>query len=383
LDSIDFILLNFIEMNKLWVRLQYQGLSKHKQQRELSRKELKILVGTNLVRLSQLDSITLEMYQISILPRLLDEIVGCRDVIAQEYLFDVIIQAFPDEFHLKCLDMYLSAVAQLQPTVNVKQIVIALVDRFSQYSQREDTGIPEDLLLFDVFWEQITMLIAHRVEFLLEDIIALLVSLNSLAVNCYPKKLEYIDRVLGMAHDKFLEAKEKEPDVIQQGETKELFLVMLSEVVNAYKLNLMTILEFPSSKTSPAVKGHLKSLFYGGCFTELLFSQPFSTRRAVAHLFTKIAILNTQRVKTIDQSYFVFGEVCSILVVDQIDGNLFGSLKSRKMNENDFKDERDLPLDWEDAVEEQTLVAKLLHLIKSEGGPDEKLKVLFTNLVVD
>lgn len=370
-------------MNKLWVRLQYQGLSKHKHQRELSRKELKILVGTNLVRLSQLDSITLEIYQSSILPRLLDEIVGCKDVIAQEYLFDVIIQAFPDEFHLNCLDLYLSAVAQLQPNVNLKQIVIALVDRFSQYSQREETGIPEDILLFDVFWDQIMNLITHRVEFLLEDIIALLVSLNSLALNCYPKKLEYIDRVLGMAHDKFLEAKEKEADVINQGEAKDLFLMILSEVVNAYKLNLMIILEFPSAKSGQEMQGQLKSLLYGGNFTKLLFSQPFSTRRAVAHLFTKIAIQNTQRVKNIDEIDFVFGEVCSILIVDQIDGNLFGSLKSRKMNENDFKDERDMPLDWEDAVEEQTLVAKLLHLVKSEGEMDEDLNVLFINIVVD
>lgn len=123
-------------MNKLWVRLQHQGHSRDRERREQERRELRLLVGTNLVRLSQLEETTLEMYKSTILPSLLEEIVGCRDVIAQEYLLDVIVQAFPDEFHLRCLDMYLSAVARLQPKVNVKQIVISLIDRFSGYAAR-------------------------------------------------------------------------------------------------------------------------------------------------------------------------------------------------------------------------------------------------------
>lgn len=62
-DSIQFILTNFIEMNKLWVRLQHQGHSREREKREMERKELRILVGTNLVRLSQLDSVDLNVYQ--------------------------------------------------------------------------------------------------------------------------------------------------------------------------------------------------------------------------------------------------------------------------------------------------------------------------------
>lgn len=62
-DSIDFILMNFAEMNKLWVRMQHQGHSREKERREKEREELKILVGTNLVRLSHLDSITLDKYR--------------------------------------------------------------------------------------------------------------------------------------------------------------------------------------------------------------------------------------------------------------------------------------------------------------------------------
>ena len=91
-DSIGFVLTNFIEENKLWVRLQHQGLSRDREKREMERKELRILVGTNLVRLSQLDGVNLEMYRTIILPSVLEQVVNCKDVIAQEYLMEVVIQ---------------------------------------------------------------------------------------------------------------------------------------------------------------------------------------------------------------------------------------------------------------------------------------------------
>jgi len=84
-DSVDFVLHNFIEMNKLWVRMQHQGASRDRERRsvvalyhlvaitticlhffpmhsEKERLDLRILVGTNLVRLSQLEGVNEEMY---------------------------------------------------------------------------------------------------------------------------------------------------------------------------------------------------------------------------------------------------------------------------------------------------------------------------------
>ena len=62
-DSIDFIQLNFAEMNKLWVRMQHQGHSRDREKREQERRELRILVGTNLVRLSQLECVDVDKYK--------------------------------------------------------------------------------------------------------------------------------------------------------------------------------------------------------------------------------------------------------------------------------------------------------------------------------
>jgi vacuolar protein sorting-associated protein 35 len=124
-------------MNKLWVRLQHQGHSRDREKRELERRELRILVGTNLVRLSQLDGVDLSMYERTILPSIMEQVVNCKDVIAQEYLMEVVIQVFTDEFHLHTLGPFLSATAQLHPKVNIKQIVIALIDRLAAYAARE------------------------------------------------------------------------------------------------------------------------------------------------------------------------------------------------------------------------------------------------------
>ncbi len=52
-----------MEMNKLWVRLQHQGHSRERERRENERRELKLLVGSNLVRLSQLEAMDLELYK--------------------------------------------------------------------------------------------------------------------------------------------------------------------------------------------------------------------------------------------------------------------------------------------------------------------------------
>ena len=85
-DSISFVLTNFVEMNKLWVRLQHQGHSREREQRTKERQELQLLVGNNLVRLSQL--VDLETYKSTILQPLLEQVVQCRDVLAQEYLLE-------------------------------------------------------------------------------------------------------------------------------------------------------------------------------------------------------------------------------------------------------------------------------------------------------
>jgi len=60
-DAIEIIFINLTEMNKLWIRLS--GGSKEKSKREKERMDLKVLVGENLLRLSSLEGVNLDVYK--------------------------------------------------------------------------------------------------------------------------------------------------------------------------------------------------------------------------------------------------------------------------------------------------------------------------------
>ncbi|KAK2177624.1 hypothetical protein NP493_589g02015 [Ridgeia piscesae] len=196
-DSIDFIHLNFAEMNKLWVRMQHQGHTRDREKREQERRELRILVGTNLVRLSQLEAVNIDIFKKHVLPGILEQVVSCRDAISQEYLMECVIQVFPDEFHLQSLNGFLRACADVHQDVNVKNIIISLIDRLAMYARSDEGGgIPNDMQLFSIFSQQVSQVIQSRPDMPPEDIVCLQVALINLALHCYPDKIEYVDRVL-------------------------------------------------------------------------------------------------------------------------------------------------------------------------------------------
>jgi vacuolar protein sorting-associated protein 35 len=433
-DSISFVLTNFVEMNKLWVRLQHQGHSRDREKRELERRELRILVGTNLVRLSQLDGVDLDLYQRTILPHILEQVVSCKDVIAQEYLMEVVIQVFTDEFHLHTLGPFLTATAQLHPKVNIKQIVIALIDRLAAYAAREaetedpeetkkqeeaaakrlaekvkkarvkengvsspastslpevdawastpvspalsaqptpvkdqevsiseqnkegkeeekaDTsirkfrGVPENVQLFEVFWQQVVQLIKARPDLSIQDITALLVSLVNLSLSCYPDRLEYVDQVLDFAASKIKEF-ESSPDLHAQQTTSNL-AALLAAPINSYQ-SVLTLLAIPN-------------------YSPLLSKQLFSTRRSIAHSIISSVLKNETIVETPEDVDGVL-QLCNVLIKDQSDsishpktpGSDEAMLRRTHIPSGPYHER-------EEMAEEQGWVARMVHLFRAE-----------------
>lgn len=56
--------------------------------------------------LSQIEGVDLDLYKDTVLPRVLEQVVNCKDEIAQYYLMDCIIQVFPDDYHLQTLEHF-------------------------------------------------------------------------------------------------------------------------------------------------------------------------------------------------------------------------------------------------------------------------------------
>ncbi|CAJ0573137.1 unnamed protein product, partial [Mesorhabditis spiculigera] len=242
-DSIDFIKLNFSEMNKLWVRMQHQGPSREKEKRERERMELRILVGTNLVRLAELQTLTQDVYVTEVLPSILEQVVSCRDPISQEYLMDCVIQVFADEFHLATLNEFLASCKELAQEVHIKNVLIALIERISTYVSHPDTpGISEDIRLFEIFSSQAEGLIQSRSDMPPEDIVSLHAALVSLAVRCYRDKLEYANTVFASLANNL---QDKNVDNVEQYSAvgKELLRVLripVDEYKDALRVALLT-----------------------------------------------------------------------------------------------------------------------------------------------
>jgi len=327
-DSIDFILLNFAEMNKLWVRMQHQGHSRDRERRERERMELRILVGTNLVRLSQLEQVTVQLYSKGVLPGILEQVVSCRDAIAQEYLMECIIQVFPDEFHLVCLPSFLAACAELQAAVNVKNIVIALIDRLAAFSTREDSpGIPQDVHLFNIFSDEISSIIRARPDMPPEDIVSLEVSLMNLAYKCYRDRLDMIDTVLSNTKELFASA---DISVVEHRSPvgRELEK-LLKSVVDSYS-DIMVLLSLSH-------------------YTPLLQCYDFSGRRHLSAYLINNVIDNETIIPSPEKADTILTLVAP-LVTDQLDGPT--AEQARQDDREEFN-------------EEQGLMGRLVHLLQA------------------
>jgi vacuolar protein sorting-associated protein 35 len=193
-DAYTFILQNFAETNRLWVRMQTQG-GKEKKKREKERLDLRILVGSNLVRLSQLEGLDVMNYKTNVLPKILEEVVGCKDTMGQNYLMDCIIQVFPDDFHIATLDQFLKTCTSLKEKVNVASILSAMMERLAQHASTNPSGAIE-VNAFKQFNDCITTLIEDRTNMTLTETLKLQTVLIKFALDCYPDRLDYVAHCL-------------------------------------------------------------------------------------------------------------------------------------------------------------------------------------------
>ncbi|KAL7978919.1 hypothetical protein Chor_013408 [Crotalus horridus] len=283
-DSMDFVLLNFAEMNKLWVRMQHQGHSRDREKRERERQELRILVGTNLVRLSQLEGVNVERYK-----QLLEEIWEQR-----------------------------FWVGSVKEKVELA-VILAL------FAHREDgPGIPADIKLFDIFSQQVATVIQSRQDMPSEDVVSLQVSLINLAMKCYPDRVDYVDKVLETTVEIFNKLN-LEHIATSSAVSKEL-MRLLKIPVDTYN-NVLTVLKLK----------HFHPLFE--------YFDYESRKSMSCYVLSNVLDYNTE-----------------IISQDQVDAimNLVSTL---------IQDQPDQPAedpDPEDMADEQGLVGRFIHLLRSE-----------------
>ncbi|GKV44105.1 hypothetical protein SLEP1_g51324 [Rubroshorea leprosula] len=334
MDAVEFVLQNFTEMNKLWVRMQHQGPAREKEKREKERSELRDLVGKNLHVLGQIEGVDLEMYKDVVLPRVLEQVVNCKDELAQYYLMDCIIQVFPDEYHLQTLDVLLGACPQLQPTVDIKTVLSRLMERLSNYAASSIDALPEFLQVeaFSKLNNAIGKVIEAQVDMPVLGVITLYSSLLTFTLHVHPDRLDYADQVLGACVKK-LSGKEKLED---SKATKQI----------------VSLLSAPLEKYNDIVIA-LKLSNYP-CIMEYLDSE---TNKVMATVIIQSIMKNKTRISAADKVEALF-ELIKGLIKD-LDGTVHD-----EVDEDDFK-------------EEQNSVARLIQMLYNDDV-EEMFKIICT-----
>ncbi|KAI9084102.1 hypothetical protein K1719_033900 [Acacia pycnantha] len=333
-DAVEFVLQNFTEMNKLWVRMQHQGPARDKEKREKERSELRDLVGKNLHVLSQIEGVDLEMYKEVVLPRILEQVVNCKDELAQFYLMDCIIQVFPDEYHLQTLDVLLGACPQLQPSVDIKTVLSQLMERLSNYAASSAEVLPEFLQVeaFSKFSSAISKVIEAQPDMPTAGVVTLYSSLLTFTLHVHSDRLDYADQVLGACVKK-LSGKGK----IEDSRATKQIVALLSAPLEKYN-DIVTALKLSNY---PRVMEYLD----------------IPTNKVMASVIIQSMMKNRTYISTSDKVEALF-ELIKGLLKDS-DGT-----PTDELDEDDFQ-------------EEQNSVARLIQLLYNED-PEEMFKIIDT-----
>ncbi|KAH8515113.1 hypothetical protein H0E87_003823 [Populus deltoides] len=332
MDAVEFVLQNFTEMNKLWVRMQHQGPVWVKEKLEKERSELRDLVGKNLHVLSQIEGVDLEIYRDTVLPRVLEQVVNCKDELAQYYLMDCTIQVFPDEYHLQTLETLLGACPQLQPTVDVKTVLSRLMERLSNYAASSADVLPEFLQVeaFAKLSSAIGKVIEAQVDMPIVGAVALYVSLLTFTLHVHPERLDYVNQVLGACVKK-LSGKPKLEDI----RAKKQIVALLSAPLEKYN-DIVTALKLSN-------------------YPHVMDCLDYETNKGMAMVIIQSAMKNNTCISTADKVEVLF-ELIKGLIKD------LDETATDELDEEDFK-------------EEQNSVACLVHMLYNDDS-EEMLKII-------
>ncbi|EDR26789.1 vacuolar sorting protein, putative [Entamoeba dispar SAW760] len=185
MDSVDFLLVNFIEMNKLTVRLQAGVRDKEKKVDE--ERQLLQLVSRNIQFLSNLEGMTYDIYRSSIMPRVMDQIISCGDLHAQEFLMDVVISAFPPHYHVGTLEELLRCFPSLHKQLDTRPLLLNLMKVLVNFIKNEETTLDPLTQRINIFQIFSTMLvnICKKRSVIAADFLAIMAQFEELQMAWY------------------------------------------------------------------------------------------------------------------------------------------------------------------------------------------------------
>lgn len=72
---------------------------------------------------------------------------------------ECIIHVFPDEYHLNTLDTILKTCCDLLPGVDIKAIIVSLIERLGSFASSNETTLPTQIDVFGYFFTNLSNII--------------------------------------------------------------------------------------------------------------------------------------------------------------------------------------------------------------------------------
>ncbi|CAE7257850.1 VPS35B, partial [Symbiodinium sp. KB8] len=118
-DALKFVMTIFVEMNKLWVRMQHSKEHRSTKRREKERREIRAVVATAVGRIGSLQGLSLHTFA------------------TNEFLLDSITQCFPPTFSVCTLIPYLRTVLACEASVDCHKVISGHISRITDAISRE------------------------------------------------------------------------------------------------------------------------------------------------------------------------------------------------------------------------------------------------------
>jgi len=227
---------------------------------------------------------------------------------------------FSDDFHLITLQSLLKCCAKLESGVDVKAIISSLADRLVRYVQTAETKPTQNI--FTLFNKYTHRVIDAKKDMPLEHVLALQVSLQNLALRCYPDKLEYVDQVLKFATERIAAVRNSSSDPLPRPVLDQA-MKLLNIPLETFK-NILLVLQLTN-------------------YPALIDLLDYDNRRRIAISIIKSCLDYATVIPDV--------ESCQ---------KLLALLKPLLSDAPDKKE-----VDDEDFADEQNLVAQLIHLLRS------------------
>ena len=266
-DSINFIMMNLQEMNSLWIKLSANCEGNEKLIKDKERNDLKVLVGENIIRLSSLSGLNLNLYQKYVLPKIINLLIESKDPLNQQYLMECIIFAFPNDYNIYCMSIILDTCTKLLSIVDVKSLFISLMDKLAKVVGEINDNDEENIILKELRNKdsEIFELLRKNIDKIIHEqggsfdnykLLELLVAFMKFTLKCNKQSIECVNHILSSSVNIISKFSKSNGKISQEGIKLVMWLLSYpldSLSIAIFEMNqysvLMKYLDFYSRKT--------------------------------------------------------------------------------------------------------------------------------------